>query len=129
MLDKIKTELEHCMSNNSKQSKYKSEEFAFNHSPVYASTTVEICYRVAPMQNEWGGGQNEKIETYGHNFHGLWHTKCSMIFSTPKAWCTSALIKRRGWFWKSLCVWRWQCRIDIGIWGWIASSRRRQGGL
>jgi len=46
-----------------------------------------------PTQNEWGTKQ--KIETYGYNFHSLWHTKCSIIFTTTKTWCTLAIITRK----------------------------------
>jgi len=42
-----------------------------------------------------GGGQNEKTETYGYNFYSLWHMKCNIIFSTPKAWCNPTIITRK----------------------------------
>jgi len=42
----------------------------------------------APVQNEWGEGVKRKIETYSYNFRGLPRTKCSLLFSTPKAWRT-----------------------------------------
>jgi len=50
---------------------------------------------VAPAQNEWGEEQTKKFETYGYKFRSLWHTKCSIIFSTPKAWYTLGIITRR----------------------------------
>jgi len=41
-----------------------------------------------------GEDKTKKIENYGYNFRNLWHKKCSIIFSTPKAWCTPATITR-----------------------------------
>jgi len=39
----------------------------------------------APAQNEWGG-QNERLKSMVTiSFRNLWHTKCSIIFSMPKA--------------------------------------------
>jgi len=58
-----------------------------------ARSIVVTHSRAAPAQNE-RGRQNEKIETYGYNFRSLWHMKCSII-STPKAWCTPAIITRK----------------------------------
>jgi len=75
--------------------------------------------------------KTKKIETYGYNFRSLWFTKCSIIFSTPQAWFTPAIIIQEnnysrsfGWFGKSRCLWcrcrekNLQCRMtDMGVWG------------
>jgi len=87
-----------------------------------------------------GEGTKQKIETYGYYFCSLcWHAKCSIIFSTPKAWCLMhsrynyKKTRSFGWIRKSLCFAgrcrkkNSQCRMtDVGVWG---RSRRRQGGL
>jgi len=41
-----------------------------------------------------GGTKRKKTEAYGYNFRSLWHTKCSIILSTPKAWCTPPIITK-----------------------------------
>jgi len=44
---------------------------------IFAHTAIQPG--AAPAQNE-GRNKTKKIETYGYNFRGLWHTKCSIIF-------------------------------------------------
>jgi len=47
-----------------------------------------------PAQMSGGGTKRKKFETYGYNFRSLYHTKFSIIFPTPKAWCTFGIITR-----------------------------------
>jgi len=46
-------------------------------------------------QRKMSEGTKRKIETYVYNFWKLWHTKCSIIFSTPKAWVHSRYINKK----------------------------------
>jgi len=49
----------------------------------------------APAKNEWGGTNRKKLKSMVIIFV-LWHVKCSIIFSTLKAWWTRpAIITRK----------------------------------
>jgi len=52
-------------------------------------TEQHIIYHCAQGRRQRkmsGGNKTKKTETYSYNFRSLWHTKNSIIFSTPKAW-------------------------------------------
>jgi len=68
-----------------------SQEFSMGR--VLAGDWWRSLPKATPTQNKWGD-ITKKLKTYGYNVRSLWHTKCSIIFSMPKAWCTSAIITR-----------------------------------
>jgi len=75
---------------------------------MFKQTNCYAAFQGRRQRKMTGGNKTKKIETYNYNFCSLWHTKCSIIFSMPKAWCTPAIITRtsKGVWGQSPSVWR-----------------------